>query len=59
LGAIEDEPVFDIRYENLLLEVRLIPDKSTFRIVPWSKKLGMVLSNLVNLDGTPFNLCPR
>jgi glutamine synthetase len=40
-------------------EVRLIPDLSTFRILPYAQSSALVLCDMLELDKTPWALCPR
>lgn len=40
-------------------EVRLVPDLSTFSILPYASRQAQVLCNLVELDHQPWSLCPR
>lgn len=40
-------------------EVRLLPDLSTFSILPYTKNSALVICDMVELDRTPWALCPR
>lgn len=40
-------------------EVRLLPDLSTFSLLPYVESTASVLCDLIQLDKTPWNLCPR
>lgn len=40
-------------------EVRLIPDLSTFRVVPYAPATAVVICDMFELDRTQWNLCPR
>lgn len=40
-------------------EVRLIPDPSTFTILPYAPRTAMLLCDLVTLDREPWEFCPR
>lgn len=40
-------------------EVRLVPDLSTFSILPYAVRQAQVLCNLVELNHSPWTLCPR
>ena len=40
-------------------EIRLVPDLNTFRVIPYSPASAVVLCDMVELDRTPWNLCPR
>jgi glutamine synthetase len=40
-------------------DVRLIPDPSTFRILPYSERTGWVLCDLHSADGEPVPFCTR
>jgi glutamine synthetase len=48
-----------LNFERVLGDVRCVPDKSTFRVSPWSKKQGMVFCNFFDDEGLPFKGCPR
>jgi glutamine synthetase len=40
-------------------EVRLLPDRGTFRVLPYAPRTGAVLTDHVNLDGQPAPVCQR
>lgn len=40
-------------------EVRLIPDLNTFRILPYARQSALVLCDMLELDRSPWALCPR
>jgi glutamine synthetase len=40
-------------------EIRLIPDLTTFRILPYAPQTGAVVTDHVNLDGQPAAVCQR
>ncbi len=40
-------------------EVRLVPDVSTLKVLPYLKSSALVLCDLMELDGRPWALCPR
>jgi len=40
-------------------EVRLVPDPSTFRVLPYAPHVGAVLTDHVALDGQPAPVCQR
>ncbi|MGH9552019.1 MAG: hypothetical protein ACRD3W_21715, partial [Terriglobales bacterium] len=40
-------------------EVRLIPDPDTFTVLPYVDRCGAMICDLVELDHTPWKLCPR
>jgi glutamine synthetase len=40
-------------------EVRLVPDPSTFLILPYSQQSAMMICDLVELDHKPWSMCPR
>lgn len=40
-------------------EVRLVPDPTTFRVLPYAPRTGAVLVDLIELDGDPAPQCPR
>jgi glutamine synthetase len=40
-------------------EVRLVPETSTFRVLPYAPRAGVVLTDHVGLDGSPAPVCQR
>ena len=40
-------------------EVRLDPDRSTFTELPYAPGRGAMIADLVNLNGAPWDACPR
>ncbi|MBX9879143.1 MAG: glutamine synthetase family protein [Candidatus Obscuribacterales bacterium] len=40
-------------------EVRLLADLSTFTVLPYTERQAQVLCNLVELNHSPWDLCPR
>jgi glutamine synthetase len=40
-------------------EVRLLPDRATFLLLPYGSRLAAMQADLVALDGRPWALCPR
>jgi glutamine synthetase len=40
-------------------EIRLIPDPRTFAVLPYAPREAQLLCDMVGLDGTPWELCPR
>ena len=40
-------------------EVRLIPDRDTFTILPYAPKRALMLSDLITLERRPWDACPR
>src|ERR671923_629382 len=40
-------------------EIRLVPDLDTFAVLPYAPKSARVLVDMVQLDRTPWPLCPR
>ena len=40
-------------------EVRLVPDLETFRVLPYAPHTGAVLTDHINLDGSPAAVCQR
>ena len=40
-------------------EVRLTPDLRTFKILPYSPRAAMMICDMLELDGQPWELCPR
>ncbi len=53
----------DIGFGNGVLtgacDVIMLPDPSTFRILPWSPKNGWLLADLYHTDGNPVPICSR
>ena len=40
-------------------EIRLVPDLSTFTVLPYAPKSGRLLVDMVQVDRTPWAVCPR
>jgi glutamine synthetase len=40
-------------------EVRIVPDPESFVIVPYAPSTGSMMSDLMTLDRTPWDACPR
>src|ERR1700727_422797 len=40
-------------------EVRIVPDPATFVTLPYAPGAGAMLADLVKLDGSPWEACPR
>jgi glutamine synthetase len=40
-------------------EIRLVPDLETFAVLPYAPKSGRLLVDMVQLDRTPWPVCPR
>jgi len=40
-------------------EIRLVPDPETFRVLPYAPRLGAMLVDHVQLDGSPAPVCQR
>jgi glutamine synthetase len=40
-------------------EVRLTPDPATFRILPYADNSAAMTTDMLKLDGTPWEACPR
>ena len=40
-------------------EFRLIPDPSTFQVLPYAPKRAMMLGDMMTLEGEPWPACPR
>jgi glutamine synthetase len=40
-------------------EIRLVPDLSTFTLLPYAPKSARVLVDMMQLDHTPWSVCPR
>ncbi len=40
-------------------EIRLVPDPSTFTVLPYAPRAAAMLVDHISLDGTPYPACPR
>ena len=40
-------------------EIRLVPDPATFTVLPYAPKRAVMLSDMVQLDRSPWQACPR
>ena len=40
-------------------DVMMLPDPSTFRVLPWAPHTGWMLCDIVFADGRPMPLCTR
>lgn len=40
-------------------EVRITPDPATFRVLPYAPRVGAMTVDMLKLDGTPWEACPR
>jgi glutamine synthetase len=40
-------------------EIRLVPDLETFAVLPYAPKSARMLADMVQLDHTPWSMCPR
>ncbi|MFQ6030612.1 MAG: glutamine synthetase family protein [Dehalococcoidia bacterium] len=40
-------------------EIRLVPDPSTFTVLPYAPKRAVMLADMVGLDHQPWGACPR
>jgi glutamine synthetase len=40
-------------------EIRLVPDPETFAVLPYTPKSARLLCDMVTLEGTPWDACPR
>ena len=40
-------------------EVRIMPDPGTFKILPYARSSAAMVSDLLTLDGKPWEACPR
>ena len=40
-------------------EIRLVPDPDTFNVLPYAPKRAAMLADMVRLDRTPWEACPR
>ena len=48
-----------LNYPNIYADIRMIPDKNSYRPCPWNSKAGMVFVKFENFDGSSFELCSR
>ncbi|MDA1189959.1 MAG: glutamine synthetase family protein [Chloroflexi bacterium] len=57
--AVADMETFaDIPGMGTAGEARIVADPATYRQMPWSPSRGIIIGDLLNLDGTPW-ACPR
>lgn len=54
-----DKVCSGLNYPNPYADVKLIPDRASYRVCPWNNKIGMTFVRMENMDGTPFDLCSR
>jgi glutamine synthetase len=40
-------------------EIRLVPDPATFKVLPYAPHTGAMTTDMIKLDGTPWEACPR
>jgi glutamine synthetase len=40
-------------------EIRLTPDPATFRVLPYAEKSAAMTVDMIKLEGTPWEACPR
>ena len=40
-------------------EVRMVPDPNTFRVLPYAPNVGAMTVDMIKIDGTPWEACPR
>jgi glutamine synthetase len=40
-------------------EIRMTPDPDTFRVLPYAPRVGAMTVDMIKLDGTPWEACPR
>ena len=59
LPTQQDIMVENSTYDNILKEIRFLPDRSSFRKIPWNKELGTCFLNFEYGEGKPFEACPR
>ena len=50
---------FDIPELSGSPNVIMLPDPTTFRVLPWAPETGWVLCDLYMRDGSPFPFAPR
>ena len=57
-----DDVVLDNEFANFsngFPDMVLVPDLSTFLIVPWDEKSALVLADCFDMNGTPIDIYPR
>ena len=59
IPTMYDTLVPGLKLPNIFSDVILSPVKSTFKVSPWNPDIGLAFTEILNLDGTPFSLCPR
>ena len=48
-----------VYFERLRIALRIVPDPTTFRVLPYAPRTGAVLTDQVGLDGNPAPVCQR
>lgn len=48
-----------LQFPNVYADLRFSSDKSTYKQNPFNPEIGLAFVDIKNLDGTPFELCPR
>lgn len=52
------DPLVSVRFAGAG-DIVLVPDMTTFRVLPWSEGTGWILCDVHHPDGTPTAFCPR
>ncbi|MHB8191468.1 MAG: glutamine synthetase family protein [Ferrimicrobium sp.] len=58
-GMVFDGSAIDGFARTQESDVRALPDPTTFTILPTAGNVGRMFCDIVNLDGSPFEGCPR
>ncbi|MFE2749879.1 glutamine synthetase family protein [Streptomyces scopuliridis] len=53
-----DDPLVPGRFAGAG-DIVLVPDMTTFRVLPWAERTGWILCDVHHPDGTPAAFCPR
>ncbi|MHA1104442.1 MAG: glutamine synthetase family protein [Promethearchaeota archaeon] len=40
-------------------DIKILPDLSTYRVLPYNKRIASFICDIYNNDGKPYNVCPR
>ena len=57
--ASKDQSLEDFRGMSTFYPLRFIPDKRSFKVLPWNKKQGLCMVKMVKKDGEDYEGCPR
>ncbi len=53
------DELLDIPGMTAVGEVRMVPDPSSFTVLPYAPRTGQMICDLMTLDRRPWNFCPR